>query len=60
LIPPFDVESFANRLFQLMNDDKLRRTVGENGKRKSQLYQIDSVGSQWKQLFDQLMEKNEV
>jgi hypothetical protein len=43
-----------------MNDDKLRRTVGENGKRKSQLYQIDSVGSQWKQLFDQLMEKNEV
>ena len=60
LISPLDVESFADRLVQLMNDDKLRKVIGENGQRKSQLYQIDSVGRQWKQLFDELMKENEV
>lgn len=60
LIPSFDVELFANRLVQLMKDDKQRKAMGEKGQRKSQLYQIDSVGRQWKQLFDKLMQKNEV
>ena len=60
LISPFDVEFFADRLVQLMNDYKLRKTMGEKGQRKSQLYKIDSVGVQWKNLFDELMQKNEV
>lgn len=60
LIPSFDVKLFANRLVQLMKDDKQRKAMGEKGQRKSQLYQIDSVGRQWKQLFDELMRKNEV
>lgn len=60
LIPSFDVKLFANRLVQLMKDDKLRKTMGEKGQRKSQLYKIDSVGVQWKNLFDELMQKNEV
>lgn len=60
LIPPFEVDLFADRLVQLIIDGELRKKMGEKGQRKSQLYQIDSVGSQWKQLFDQLMEKNEV
>lgn len=60
LISPLDVDSFADRLVQLMNDDKLRKVIGENGQRKSQFYRIDSVGRQWKQLFDELMQNNEV
>ena len=60
LIPPLDVESFADCLIQLMNDGKLRKVIGENGQRKSQLYHIDSVGRQWKQLFGEIMQKNEV
>ena len=60
LISTFDVESFADRLVRLMNDDKLRKTMGEKGQRKSQYYQIDTVGNQWKQLFDELMKENEV
>ena len=60
LISTFNVESFADRLVQLMNDDKLRKTMGEKGQRKSQYYQIDTVGNQWKQLFDELMKENEV
>lgn len=60
LIEPYDVDSFAERLVQLMNDKELRYKMSEKGQRKSQLYLIDSVGRQWKQLFDDIMQKNEV
>ena len=60
LIPPFDVEMFANSLMRLMSDDDLRESMGEKGKQKSQRYDIDIVGQQWKQLFDELMQNNGV
>ena len=60
LIPPFDVEMFANSLMRLMSDDDLRKSMGEKGKQNSQRYDIDIVGQQWKQLFDELMQKNGV
>ena len=60
LIPPFDVEMFANSLMRLMSDDDLRKCMGEKGKQNSQRYDIDIVGQQWKQLFDELMQKNGV
>ena len=60
LVNPYDVDSFAERLVQLMNDNELRYKMGEKGQKKSQLYQIDSVGRQWKQLFDEIMQNNEV
>ena len=60
LIPPFDVEMFANSLMRLMSDDDLRKSMGEKGKQNSLRYDIDIVGQQWKQLFDELMENNGV
>ena len=48
LIPPFDVEMFANSLMRLMSDDDLRKSMGEKGKQNSQRYDIDIVGQQWK------------
>ena len=41
---------------RLMNDDSLRKNMGAKGKQKSLRYDIDIVGQQWKQLFDELME----
>jgi len=55
LIPPCDVESFADRLMQLMDDEKLRTKMGEKGLMKSQQYHISKIASQWEQLFDELM-----
>lgn len=60
LIPPFEVEMFANSLMRLMSDDDLRESMGEKGKQNSQRYDIDIVGQQWKQLFDELMQNNGV
>ena len=56
LISEFDVELFADRLKKLMSDENLRRNMGEKGQKKSQCYHIDSIGKQWKQLFDELMQ----
>ena len=56
LIPAFDVELFADRLKKLMSDENLRRNMGDKGQKKSQCYHIDSIGKQWKQLFDDLMQ----
>ena len=56
LIPAFDVELFADRLKKLMSDENLRRNMGDKGQKKSQCYHIDSIGRQWNQLFDDLMQ----
>ena len=56
LIPAFDVELFADRLKKLMSDENLRRNMGDKDQKKSQCYHIDSIGRQWKQLFDDLMQ----
>jgi glycosyltransferase involved in cell wall biosynthesis len=55
LVPPFDIELFANRIIQLIVSQDLRRSMGEKGRKKSQQYRIESVGEQWKLLFDELM-----
>ena len=58
LIPTFDVKMFADRLVTLMKDEDLRRKMGVKGYRKSQQYDIDVIGKQWQQLFDELMQKD--
>ena len=60
LIPPFEIEIFANKLMQLMGNLDIRKRFGENGLRKSQQYSIDSVGNKWKQLFEELIHNDGV
>ncbi len=56
LVQLFDIRVFAERMMQLMEDDGLRRTMGNNGIQKARQYTIDKIGLQWKQLFDDLMQ----
>ena len=56
LVPAFNVDLFADRLKKLISDEDLRKRMGEKGQKKSQCYHIDSIGKQWKQLFDELMQ----
>lgn len=58
LIPAFDVELFSARLELLMNNIELRKAMGEKGRKKSQNYQIESVGNRWKLLFEELMQND--
>lgn len=56
LISPFDIDVFAKKVVLLMKDENLRREMGENAKCSAAKYDIDIVGQQWQQLFDELME----
>ena len=55
LIPPFDIDEFAEKVILLMNDDNLRKKMGENAQKSAAQYDIDRVGFQWKELFNELM-----
>ena len=55
LIPTFDIDAFAEKLTLLMQDENLRRLMGEKAQKSAAKYDIDSIGLQWKQLFDELM-----
>ena len=55
LIPTFDIDAFADKLLLLMRDENLRRLMGEKAQKSAAKYDMDSIGLQWKQLFDGLM-----
>ena len=54
LIPPFDISLFAERVMLLMRDKELRCRMGANAQKAAAQYEIDGVGQQWKQLFEEL------
>ena len=60
LVTPNDIDAFVEKLTLLMNDDNLRKQMGEKGNQKSERYSIDKIALQWRQLFDDLMQANEV
>jgi glycosyltransferase involved in cell wall biosynthesis len=55
LIQPFDIDAFAEKVILLMNDDELRKEIGENAQKSAFQYDIERVGLQWEQLFNELM-----
>lgn len=49
-----DRESFAARLIQLMNDERLREQMAKNGYLDCQRYTSQKVAEQWNNLFNEL------
>ncbi len=54
LIQPFDIQSYADRLLQLISDVKLRKGIGANAHEASRHYVIEDIAGQWRELFDKL------
>ena len=54
LIPPFDIDALAKKIMLLMSNASLRKEIGNNAQNAASLYEIDKIGQQWKQLFDEL------
>ena len=57
LVEPGDKETFAARLRQLIEDEELRRRMGQAAKVNSQRFSLDNVMKQWEDLFAELMAK---
>lgn len=52
LVESGNVELLAGRLSQLMQDESLRKKMGENARRNISRLQIDKIAEQWNDLFD--------
>lgn len=55
LVPTFDIDIYAEKLMLLMQSRQLRLEMGANARKSAEQYDIDRIGMQWKQLFDDLM-----
>ena len=55
LVPVSNIDLFANRLSELMNNKQKRKQMGEKGRLRSERYHIDKIALQWRALFDELM-----
>ena len=54
LVEPGDKETFAARLRQLIEDEELRRRMGQAAKINSQRFSLEHVMKQWVDLFAEL------
>ena len=54
LIPPFDIHLFAEKVMLLMKEQELRFRMGVNAQESASQYEMDKIGIQWEQLFDEL------
>ena len=58
LVQPFDIMAYAEKVMQLMRNEELRKRMGANSQKVVSQYDLDIVGLQWKQLFDELIQEN--
>lgn len=55
LIKNRDIQAFADRVCQLIDDEELRRRMGQNGIVSSQRYRADVIMPKWINLFEKLL-----
>jgi glycosyltransferase involved in cell wall biosynthesis len=54
LVPPKDVDAFADALLELIEDDDLRHRCGPAAAETAKQYTIDAIGPRWEALFRDL------
>ena len=54
LIDSFNIDTYANKIKQLINDESLLFKLGENAKKSVNKFDIDVIMKQWHQLFQSL------
>ena len=55
LVPPFDLDTYAETLSLLMRDTALRRQMQQKVLKKAQLYDIVAIVKQWDRLFKKIL-----
>ena len=55
LIPPFDLDAYAEALASLMSDEPLRKQMQQNVLKKAHLYNIEEIVKQWDSLFKKIL-----
>ena len=53
LVPDGDVEAFTEAMLRLVEDEELRRALGERAHRDARRWSMDEVGRAWERLLDE-------
>ena len=54
LVPAFDVDDYADKILQLIQDFNLRQQMGAEAHLASRSYEIHIIATRWQRLFDDL------
>ena len=57
LVAVGDEKTFAERVCQLIEDEPLRKQMGQAGLKESEKYRIEDIAQRWMQLFRELLAK---
>jgi len=52
--PKNDIEAFAKNAMHLMDDEQMRRNIGENGVKSVEKFSVNNIIKQWEILFESL------
>ena len=55
LVPPFDIDVYAERLLTLIQHEDLRQRMGVEARQTSCQYRIEDIALRWKALFDEVV-----
>jgi glycosyltransferase involved in cell wall biosynthesis len=55
LVPAGDVAGLAAALRKIIEDDGLRRRLGERARRSARAYELPEIGARWEELIDELV-----
>lgn len=54
-VPDGDIAGLADGINRLIEDEELRRKMGQEARRKAAEYKLDTIGVQWIELFESLL-----
>ncbi len=58
LVPDGDIDGLADGIIRLIEDEKLRSSMGRNARAKAGDYRLETIGRQWMSLFEALLNEN--
>ena len=57
LIPLNDEDAFVEKVCSLIENEELRKTMGQAALRESEKYKIELITQRWMELFQELLDK---
>lgn len=60
LVEPNNVREFATKVIQLIDDEILRKQMGQNAYGKSKMYSLEVIMPLWEKLFSEVLSKQKI
>lgn len=55
LVPPFDVVEYANTLSLLMDHPAQLEAISDEAVKKSHVYDLERIGTEWEKMFEEVL-----